>query len=394
MKRIAILGSTGSIGRQCLSVVDSLPGRFEVVALAAGSNVKLVASQIARHRPKVVSVATEGDAAELRAALGAGRSAGGTDPNPEILFGSEGIERVATHPEAETVVSAAVGVVGLPATYQAIEHGKDIALANKEVLVAAGEVVMAAVARRGVSLLPVDSEHNAIHQCLRAGAPREVKRLVLTASGGPFRKTPAARLAKATPKQALAHPNWKMGRRITIDSATLMNKGFEVIEACWLFGMGLDKVQVVIHPQSTIHSMVEFLDGSILAQLGPTDMRMPIQYALTYPERVASNGCALDWSTLRKLDFADVPARKFPCLELAKAALRQGGPLPCALNAADEIAVAAFLDRRLPFPGIAAVIERVLERMPRNTLHSIGDVLAADLEARRIAREEVERRKK
>ena len=311
MKRIAILGSTGSIGRQCLSVVDSLPGRFEVVALAAGSNVRLVASQIARHRPKVVSVATEGDAAELRAALNAGRSSRETDSNPEILFGSEGIERVATHPEAETVVSAAVGVVGLPATYKAIEHGKNIALANKEVLVAAGEVVMAAVARHGVSLLPVDSEHNAIHQCLRAGAPREVKRLVLTASGGPFRKTPVSRLAKVTPKQALAHPNWKMGRRITIDSATLMNKGFEVIEACWLFGMGLDKVQVVIHPQSTIHSMVEFVDGSILAQLGPTDMRMPIQYALTFPERVASNGCALDWSTLRELDFDDVPRGSF-----------------------------------------------------------------------------------
>jgi 1-deoxy-D-xylulose-5-phosphate reductoisomerase len=394
MKRIAILGSTGSIGRQCLSVVDSLPGRFEVVALAAGSNVRLVASQVARHRPKVVSVATEGAAAELRAILGAGRSSREADSNPEILFGSEGIERVATHSEAETVVSAAVGVVGLPATYKAIEHGKNIALANKEVLVAAGEVVMAAVARHGVSLLPVDSEHNAIHQCLRAGAPREVKRLVLTASGGPFRKTPVARLAKVTPKQALAHPNWKMGRRITIDSATLMNKGFEVIEACWLFGMGLDKIQVVIHPQSTIHSMVEFVDGSILAQLGPTDMRMPIQYALTFPERVASNGCALDWSTLRELDFADVPARKFPCLELAKAALRQGGPLPCALNAADEVAVAAFLERRLPFPGIAAVIERVLGRIPRGALRSIDDVLAADSEARRIAREEIERRKK
>jgi len=394
MKRIAILGSTGSIGRQCLSVVDSLPGRFEVVALAAGSNVRLVASQIARHRPKVVSVATEGDAAELRAALGTGRASRGADSNPEILFGSEGIERVATHPEAEMVLSAAVGVVGLPATYKAIEHGKSIALANKEVLVAAGEVVMAAVARHGVSLLPVDSEHNAIHQCLRAGDHREVKRLVLTASGGPFRKTPVARLAKVTPKQALAHPNWKMGRRITIDSATLMNKGFEVIEACWLFGMGLDEVQVVIHPQSTIHSMVEFVDGSILAQLGPTDMRMPIQYALTFPERVASNACALDWSTLRKLDFADVPARKFPCLELAKAALRQGGPLPCALNAADEVAVAAFLEHRLRFPEIAAVIERVLERMPRSTLHGIDDVLAADSEARRIAREEIERRKR
>ncbi|MGA8145904.1 MAG: 1-deoxy-D-xylulose-5-phosphate reductoisomerase [Candidatus Acidiferrales bacterium] len=390
MKRISILGSTGSIGRQCLSVVDSLPGRFEVVAIAAGSNVPLAAEQVARQHPKVVSVGTEAGARDLRDAL---KSLRGAAP-PEILFGAEGIERVATHPDAEIVVSAAVGVVGLPATYKAIECGKHIALANKEVMVAAGEVVMAAVNRYGVALLPVDSEHNAIHQCLRAGERREVKRLVLTASGGPFRKTPVSHLAKVTPKQALAHPNWKMGQRITIDSATLMNKGFEVIEARWLFGMTLDKIQVVIHPQSTIHSMVEFVDGSILAQLGPTDMRMPIQYALTYPERLPSNGCALDWSTFRKLDFEDVPARKFPCLSLAKEALRQGGPLPCALNAADEIAVAAFLERKLPFLGIAAVIERVLERMPRAAMDEIEDVLAADLEARRLAREEVVRHKK
>jgi 1-deoxy-D-xylulose-5-phosphate reductoisomerase len=392
MKRIAILGSTGSIGRQCLKVVDSLPGSFEVVALAAGSNVPLVAEQVARHRPKLVSVATESDAAKLCTALKSAQGRGDrakSAPLPQVVFGAEGIERVATHPEAQTVVSATVGVVGLRATYQAIELGKDIALANKEVLVAAGEVVMAAVARRGVSLLPVDSEHNAIHQCLRAGTHGEVKRLILTASGGPFRKTPVSRLAKVTPKQALAHPNWKMGQRITIDSATLMNKGFEVIEARWLFGMDLSKIQVVIHPQSTVHSMVEYVDGSILAQLGPTDMRMPIQYALTYPDRVASNDCALDWSTLRRLDFQDIPPRKFRCFELAMEALRQGGPLPCALNAADEIGVAAFLERRLPFLGIAAVIERVLERMPRTQLRSIDDVLAADAEARRIARAEV-----
>ncbi len=395
MKKIAILGSTGSIGRQCLSVVDSLPGRFEVVALAAGSNVKLVAEQALRHKPTLVSVATEADASELCARLNGarGKSAGkgGDTKLPEIVFGGEGIERVATHPDAQTVVSAAVGVVGLPATYKAIELGRDIALANKEVLVAAGEVVMAAVARHGVSLLPVDSEHNAIHQCLRAGEPREVKRLVLTASGGPFRKTPISRLGKVTPKQALAHPNWNMGRRITIDSATLMNKGFEVIEACWLFGVGLDKIRVVIHPQSTIHSMVEFVDGSIVAQLGPTDMRMPIQYALTFPDRVASNHCELDWSALKKLDFAEVPARKFPCLELAKAAIREGGPLPCALNAADEVAVAAFLDRRLPFLGIAATVEGVLEHMPRGPLRSISEVIAADAEARRLAHLEIKK---
>jgi 1-deoxy-D-xylulose-5-phosphate reductoisomerase len=391
MKRIAILGSTGSIGRQCLSVVDSLPGHFEVVALAAGSNIALAAEQAARHRPRLVSVSSESGARELRAALNLQHGTRKTGAQPQIVFGPEGIELVATHPDADTVLSAAVGVVGLPATYKAIEQGKNIALANKEVLVAAGEVVMAAVKRHSVALLPVDSEHNAIHQCLRAGEQREVKRLVLTASGGPFRKTPVSRLAKVTPKQALAHPNWKMGQRITIDSATLMNKGFEVIEARWLFGMDLDRIEVVIHPQSTIHSMVEFVDGSILAQLGPTDMRMPIQYALTYPERLPSNGCALDWSTLRKLDFEEVPVRKFPCLSLAKAAMRAGGPLPCALNAADEIAVAAFLERRLPFPGIAAVIERVLERMPRTPMNKIDDVFAADAEARDLAREETQR---
>jgi 1-deoxy-D-xylulose-5-phosphate reductoisomerase len=385
MKRIAILGSTGSIGRQCLSVVESLPGRFEVIALAAGSNVRLLAEQIARHRPKLASVSSEESAHELCSLLHQNRIGGPI----EILAGAEGIECVATHPDAETVVSAAVGVIGLPATYRAIEQGKNIALANKEVLVAAGELVMAAVARRGVALLPVDSEHNAIHQCLRAGTHGEVERLVLTASGGPFRKTPVSRLASVSPKQALAHPNWKMGLRITVDSATLMNKGFEVIEAHWLFGMDLDKIEVVIHPQSTIHSMVEFVDGSILAQLGPTDMRVPIQYALTYPERVRSNGWNLDWSTLRELEFEVVPTRKFPCLALAKEALRAGGPLPCALNAADEVAVAAFLEGRLPFLGIARVIERVLERMPRAAFGSIEDVLLADREARRLAREEL-----
>jgi 1-deoxy-D-xylulose-5-phosphate reductoisomerase len=387
MKRISILGSTGSIGRQCLDVVDSHPGRFEVVALAAGSNVSLIAQQIVRHRPQVVSVDTENAARELCTILHKELKVEAI----EIFFGPEGMERVATHSDAETVVSAAVGVVGLPATYKAIQHGKNIALANKEVLVAAGEVVMAAVARHGVALLPVDSEHNAIHQCLRSGERAEVKRLVLTASGGPFRGLPVSELADVTPEQALAHPNWKMGQRITIDSATMMNKGFEVIEARWLFGMGLEKIHVVIHPQSTIHSMVEFVDGSILAQLGPTDMRMPIQYALTYPERIASNGCALDWSTLRKLDFEEVPIDRFPCLTLAKYALREGGPLPCALNAADEVAIAAFLEGRLSFLGIAATIEQVLERMPRGTFQSIDDVLAADFEARRLAREALSR---
>ncbi len=389
MKRIAILGSTGSIGRQCLKVVESLPGRFAVVGLAAGENLAVLAEQAAQHRPELVSVASRQRAEELRERL---RASPG-EPLPEIVWGAEGIERVATHPRAELVVSAAVGVVGLPATYRAVEQGKAIALANKEVLVAAGEVVMAAAHERGVEILPVDSEHNAIHQCLRAGGRHELKRLVLTASGGPFRKTPLKQLHQVTPEQALAHPNWRMGKRITVDSATLMNKGFEVIEAHWLFGVPLEQIEVVVHPQSTVHSMVEFVDGSILAQFGPTDMRLPIQYALTYPERVASNGVALDWTTLRRLEFSKVSTRRFPCLRLAREALRRGGPLPCALNAADETAVAAFLEQRLSFTRIAAVIEEVLERMPRMEIRRIEDVLAADAEARRLAGEAIGRKK-
>jgi 1-deoxy-D-xylulose-5-phosphate reductoisomerase len=388
-RKISILGSTGSIGRQTFSVVESLTRDFEVVSMSAGGNVELAASQAVKHHPKLVSVATPAGAKELADRL---RSAK-LSPLPEILSGPEGIERVATHPEAEIVVSATVGVVGLPATYKAALAGKTLALANKEVLVAAGELVMAAAKKHNVAVLPVDSEHNAIHQCLRAGESREVKRLVLTASGGPFRKTPIAQLKKMTPRQALKHPNWKMGQRITIDSATMMNKGFEVIEARWLFGVDLERIKVIIHPQSTIHSMVEYIDGSILAQLGPTDMRMPIQYALTYPLRVASKECTLDWSKLKKLEFEPVSDQKFPCLRLAREAAKTGGPAPCALNAADEEAVAAFLAGKLKFTGIAAVIEKVLEKMPSRTLHSIEDVLDADSEARRLARQEIARRK-
>jgi len=311
---------------------------------------------------------------------------------PEIHHGREGMLAVGTHSKADIVVSAAVGVVGLEATYEAVKLGKTVALSNKEVLVAAGELVMAAAKKAGRELLPVDSEHNAVHQCLRGGTHGEVRRLVLTASGGPFRKTPLAALANVTPEQALAHPNWRMGNRITIDSATMMNKGFEIIEARWLFGMGPEQIEVVVHPQSTVHSMVEFVDGSILAQLGPTDMRMPIQYALTYPERVASNNqVALDWPKLKRLDFEKASTRRFPCLRLAREAMKKGGALPCALNAADEVAVAAFLERRLPFPGIPEVIERVLGRTPRVKFEKMDDVLTADAEARRMAKEEVER---
>ncbi|HXN24030.1 MAG TPA: 1-deoxy-D-xylulose-5-phosphate reductoisomerase [Candidatus Dormibacteraeota bacterium] len=387
MKRLAILGSTGSIGRQCLSVIESLPARFCVEALAAGENIELLATQIARHRPQLVSVANS----HLMDRLADCLREQGLAPLPEIHWGREGMLAVATHSDVELLVSASVGIVGLEATYFAIKQGKQVALSNKEVMVAAGELFMTAAQAAGVELLPVDSEHNAIHQCLRAGEHAEVKRLVLTASGGPFRKTPLQELKSVTPEQALAHPRWRMGPRITVDSATLMNKGFEVIEARWLFSVKPAQIDVIIHPQSTIHSMVEYVDGSILAQLAPTDMRMPIQYALTYPERVASTECQLDWTALRRLDFERVSTRRFPCLRLAREALRKGGALPCALNAADEIAVAAFLERRLSFTGIYEVIERVLERLPRIKLLGIHDVLDADLEARQIAVEEVQR---
>jgi len=386
VKLLSILGSTGSIGRQCLSVVEALAGRFGVVGLAAGGNLEELVGQIDRHKPEVVSVGDAGRADELSRKL----REKGVARFPEIHHGAEGMLAVGTHSKADIVVSAAVGVVGLEATYEAVKLGKTVALSNKEVLVAAGELVMAAAKKAGRELLPVDSEHNAVHQCLRGGTHGEVRRLVLTASGGPFRKTPLAALASVTTDQALAHPNWRMGNRITIDSATMMNKGFEIIEARWLFGVRPDQIDVVVHPQSTIHSMVEFVDGSVLAQLGPTDMRMPIQYALTYPERVASNNqVALDWTKLKRLDFEKASTRRFPCLRLAREAMKKGGALPCALNAADEVAVAAFLEKRLPFLGIAEVIERVLERTPRVKFEKMEDVLTADAEARRMAREEV-----
>ena len=392
MKRISILGSTGSIGRQSLDVVESLPGRFEVVGLAAGSNIELAAEQILRHRPAVASVSTEEAARKLCAMLEARKEASADEALPEILFGAEGIERVATHPDAQMVISAAVGVVGLLATYRAIECGKDIALANKEVLVAAGEVVMRAVQRHEVALLPVDSEHNAIHQCLRCGTHAEVRRLVLTASGGPFRETPLAKLARVTPKQALAHPNWKMGRRITIDSATMMNKGFEVIEACRLFGLPASRVKVMVHPQSTIHSLVEFVDGSILAQLSVTDMRLPILYALTWPERIPST-LRYSVSDLRHLDFRPPDMQKFPCLALAYEAAEAGGARTVALNAADEVAVAAFLAGSIAFDEIPRIIRDVLKATSVRRPESIEHVLTMDAEARQQARDRVQQLK-
>ena len=472
MKSLSIIGSTGSIGRQTLSVVESLPDEFKIVALAAGNNLDELLPQILRHHPELVSVADEKLAHELACQLREQNLL----PFPEIHHGREGMLAVGTHPGADIVVSAAVGVVGLEATYEAVKLGRTVALSNKEVLVAAGELVMAAAAQSGREVLPIDSEHNAVHQCLRSSrrssaseninppsfraesaqrgipvAPSsemhtegtggrsfssdirssevggvltpeevvlppddrrslvadrlstghgsrvtghdplypEVRRLDLTASGGPFRKTPLSQLDNATVEQALNHPNWRMGNRITIDSATMMNKGFEVIEAHWLFGMRPDQIEVIIHPQSTVHSFVDFIDGSVLAQLAPPDMRMPIQYALTYPARVASQQVQLDWSKLRRLDFQKASTRRFPCLRLAREALKKGGALPCALNAADEVAVAAFLENRLPFLGIPEVIERVLAHTARTHFSSIDDVLAADAEARRQAADEI-----
>ena len=397
MKALSILGSTGSIGRQTLNVVESLPEQFRIVALAAGNNLAELLNQIERHGPEVVSVATAQLADDLSLQLREKNL-----PLPEIHHGREGMLATATHPNAEMVLSAAVGVVGLEATYEAVKLGRTVALSNKEVLVAAGELVMAAAAKSGRELLPVDSEHNAVHQCLRASRrmdqePRaagqvlfpEVRRVVLTASGGPFRKTPLFTLAEVTIDQALAHPNWKMGNRITIDSATLMNKGFEVIEARWLFNLRADQIDVIIHPQSVIHSFVEFVDGAVLAQLAPPDMRMPIQYALTYPDRVECRPVQLDWSALRRLDFEKASTRRFPCLRLAREAMKKGGALPCALNAADEVAVAAFLDHRLPFLAIPAVVESILAKTPATKFDSIAEVLAADAEARRLASDAV-----
>jgi len=381
MKKIAILGSTGSIGRNTLSVVESFPERFEIVSLAAGSNLDLAFEQAKRWEPRVVSMATEADASALRQRLlqvDLGEI--------EVVFGSAGTVRVATLTEANFVVSAIVGVAGLEATYEAVRAGKSIGLANKECLVAAGELITAEAQRQGKPLLPIDSEHNAVHQCLRGGRMEEVERVWLTASGGPFLKTPASDFANITVEQALNHPTWKMGRRITIDSATLMNKGFEVIEACRLFDLPPSRVGVIVHPQSTIHSMVEFVDGTFLAQFSVTDMRLPILYALTYPDRIASD-LKFPVENLRHLDFEPPDMRKFPCLRLAYEAAEAGGGKTVALNAADEVAVAAFLEGQIAFPDIPRIIAEVLKVTSAAPMESITQVLAVDAEARKVAGE-------
>src|SRR5947209_2222929 len=383
MKRIAILGSTGSIGRSTLSVAESYPERFQIVTLAAGGNVDAAFEQACRWTPRLISIATESDADALRTRL---KNAG--HGGVEVVYGAAGTVRVATHVEVDFVVSAIVGVAGLEATYEAVRAGKTLGLANKECLVAAGELITAEARKRNVALLPIDSEHNAVHQCMRGGRMEEVERVWLTASGGPFRNTPPSEFASITVEQALNHPTWKMGKRITIDSATLMNKGFEGIEACRLFHMPPSKVEVIVHPQSTIHSMVEFVDGSILAQFSVTDMRLPILYALTYPERVESD-MRFPVSDLRHLDFAPPDLKKFPCLRLAYEAAEAGGAKTVALNAADEIAVASFLEGEIRFDQIPRVIEDVLAETNSGALESIQAVLAADAEGRQVARERV-----
>ncbi len=385
MKRIAILGSTGSIGRSTLRVAESYPERFQIVTLAAGSNLETALEQVRHWRPRVISMATETSAATLRSRL---RKEGLNDV--EVVHGAAGTVRVATHPEADFVVSAIVGVAGLEATYDAVKAGKMVGLANKECLVAAGELITAEARKQGKPLLPIDSEHNAVHQCLRGGRIEEVERIWLTASGGPFLHTPRSEFASITVEQALNHPTWKMGRRITIDSATLMNKGFEVIEACRLFHIPPAKVEVIVHPQSTIHSMVEFVDGSILAQFSVTDMRLPILYALTYPERIPSE-MRFAVSDLRHLDFCPPDLKKFPCLRLAYEAVEAGGAKTVALNAADEVAVAAFLEGTIGFNDIPRLIEEVLDATESGKLESIAQVLAADAAARRSAHERVAR---
>jgi len=380
VKHVAILGSTGSIGRSALAVIDAHPSRLTVVALAAGDNAELLASQVARYAPDVVAMATGDGAARLRSLCGAAAPRA-------VGAGAAGLVAVATHPAADIVICASAGTAGLEAVLAAIEAGKTVALANKEVLVMAGPLVTEAARRRGVAILPVDSEHNAIHQCLHERPRSEIRRVILTASGGPFREYTAEALEHVGPEAALQHPTWQMGRKITIDSATLMNKGLEVIEAHWLFGVSADQIDVVIHPQSIVHSMVELIDGSVIAQLGVTDMRLPIQYACSYPERWDGSLPGLDLTRAGRLDFLPPSPDRFPSLGLAYRALRAGGTLPVVLNAANEVAVEAFLDRKLGFRAIPRLIEKTMDAHRIEAVSSLQVVRRVDSWAREYARE-------
>ena len=383
MKQIAILGSTGSIGQSTLSVIEKYPERYAVASLAAGRNIDAAFEQCRRWRPRTISMATEELADKLALRLKEAAISG-----IEVVSGSAGTVRVATLPEVDFVVSAIVGVAGLEATYAAVQAGKPVGLANKEAMVAAGEILTAAARAKNVPLLPIDSEHNAVHQCMRAGEKREVKQIWLTASGGPFRNLPLKDFDHITVEQALKHPTWVMGRRITIDSATLLNKGLEIIEACRLFNLPPSAVKVTVHPQSTVHSLVEYIDGSILAQISVTDVRLPILYAMSYPERVDSD-LTFDMSKLGQLNFEPPDFERFPCLRLAYEAAEIGGAHPIALNAADEIAVEAFLERAIPFSAIPRTIERVLAATPQTHPATIAEVLALDRQAREAAEETV-----
>ena len=382
MKRIAILGSTGSIGRSALAVVDAHPDRVRVIALAAGENTALLAEQVARYQPSLVGVATEAARVDM-----AGRLRG--PARPRVMAGPESLIAVATHPDVDLVLCASSGTAGLEAVLAGIDLGKTMAVANKEVMVMAGGLVMEAARRRGVAILPVDSEHNAIHQCLHGRTRQEVRRLILTASGGPFRGLTVEELERVSPADALRHPTWQMGRKITIDSATLMNKGLEVIEAHWLFGVAAGDIEVVIHPQSIVHSMVEMRDGSVIAQLGVTDMRLPIQYAFSYPDRWDGALPPLDVARIGTLEFSPPDVGRFPCLRLAYEALEQGGAWPIALNAANEVAVEAFLAGHLSFPGIGRLIAGALDAVEGRFAApaTLADVRAIDAWAGAYARE-------
>ena len=383
MKRLAILGSTGSIGRSALAVVDAHPARLKVVSLAARENAELLAQQVKQYCPSIVAMATGEAGDRLRGAC--------SGPEPRIETGPAGLIAVATHPDVDIVLCASSGTAGLEAVLAAIDASKTIALANKEVLVMAGELVTRRAQRRGVPILPVDSEHNDIHQCLHGRPHSEIRRLILTASGGPFRQFTAAELEHVRPEEALRHPTWQMGRKITIDSATLMNKGLEVIEARWLFDVQADRIDVLVHPQSIVHSMVELNDGSVIAQLGVTDMRLPIQYACSYPDRWEAALPSLDLTRAPRLEFHAPDTERFPCLALAYRALREGGTLPVVLNAANEVAVEAFLDGRLAFPAIPRLIELTMNAHVVQRVSTLDVVRAADAwghtQARELARE-------
>ena len=376
-KRIALMGATGSIGDSALSVVGHFPDRFEIVSMAAGSRIDKLLPAVHAHRPKVVSVRTKEDAARLRAEF----------PGLSVGWGPQGLVDVATHPDADVVLGALVGSVGLPSSYAAAKMGKRLALANKETLVVAGELVMAAVRASGGEVIPVDSEHCALHQALRCGAPAEVSRLMLTASGGPFRTRPLETFGAIGMADALAHPTWRMGPKITIDSATMMNKGLEVIEARWLFDVPAERIEVVLHPQSIVHSVVEFVDGSLIAQMSPNDMRFPVLYALTYPDRIETPLPRLDLPSLGKLEFFRPEEERYPALSLAYHALETGGSAPAVLNAANEVAVEAFLAGRLPFLAVVETVARVLARHAAAPLGSVEEALEVDDWARRAARE-------